>query len=479
MALKLFNTLTRKKETFKPLKDRQVKLYTCGPTVYDYAHIGNMRAYVWEDLLRRVLEFNKFKVTHVMNITDVGHLTSDQDTGEDKMEVGAKREHKSAWEIAEFYTKEFIKDIEKLHILKPHIAPKATDHIQEQIELIKILEKKGHTYIISDGVYFDTSKLKDYGKLARLNVEGLKAGARVEMAEGKRNPTDFALWKFSPKDQHRQMEWGSPWGTGFPGWHIECSAMSMKYLGTTFDIHTGGVDHIPVHHTNEIAQSEAATGKKFVNYWLHCNHLIVDGEKMSKSLGNFYRLKDITDRNYKPIHLRYFYTNSNYRSQLNFTFKGLDSAKKTVEGLFDFVRKLKDIQGNKDNPKVSALIKKFRKQFLVGIDDDLNFPKALASMFDFIRTANKLIAQNKISRKNAETIIKLMIEVDNILGLGFIDLIEEKREMPKEVLDLIRKRESARKLGDFATADDIRNEIRDRFNIVIEDTKDGLKWRFA
>lgn len=479
MVLRLFNTMSKKKEIFKPIRDNKVKLYTCGPTVYNFAHIGNLRAYVWEDLLRRVLEFNKFRVTHVMNITDVGHLTSDQDTGEDKMEVGAKREHKSVWDIADFYTKEFFKDTSRLNILTPHMIPKATDHIKEQIEMITKLEKRGYTYTIEDGVYFDTSKLKDYGKLAKLDIEGLKAGARVEVAEGKKHPTDFALWKFSPKDEKRQMEWESPWQIGFPGWHIECSAMSMKYLGETFDIHTGGVEHIPVHHTNEIAQAEAATGKKFVNYWMHCDHLVVDGKKMSKSLGNFYTLKDIIDKRYKPIYLRYFYINSNYRNQLNFTFEGMDAARKTVDGLFDFVRKLKEING-KNNPKIVATIKKTEKKFIDSANDDLNFPKALASLFDFVRYVNKFIDKKGLNKKNASDIEKMMLRLDTILGLGFADIGKEKpKDLSKEAMELIKKREAARKLGDFATADKLRNDLRENFGIIVEDTREGFKWKYA
>ena len=290
--IKIFDTYTRKKRKFVPIEKGKVGIYCCGPTVYNYAHIGNLRTYVFEDVLRRVLEYNGFEVKHVMNITDVGHLTSDADTGEDKIEVGARREGKSAWEIADFYTKAFFRDIERLNILKPKIVCKATDHINEMIELIKKLEEKNYTYRTSDGIYYDTSKFKEYGKLSGMNFkdlnEKLKAGARIEFNPEKKNITDFALWKFSPKDKKRQMEWNSPWGIGFPGWHIECSTMSMKYLGEHFDIHCGGIDHIPIHHTNEIAQSEAATGKKFVNYWVHGAFLVLSKNiKMAKSGENF------------------------------------------------------------------------------------------------------------------------------------------------------------------------------------------------
>ncbi|MFH1744887.1 MAG: cysteine--tRNA ligase, partial [bacterium] len=289
----LYDTLSREKQEFEPIKKGKVGLYTCGPTVYDFAHIGNFRSYIFEDILKRVLEYNGYEVTHVMNITDVGHLTGDGDMGEDKLEKGAKREGKTAREIAKYYTESFKKDAKKLNIILPEeeLMPRATDYIEEQIELIKILENKGYTYRTSDGIYFDTSKVEDYTKLSHLNLDQLREGARVEKNEEKKNATDFSLWKFSPKDVKRQMEWTSPWGTGFPGWAIECSAMSAKILGKQLDIHCGGIDHINVHHTNEIAQSEAATGKKFFNYWMHCAFLnIVGGKKMAKSDGNFLTL---------------------------------------------------------------------------------------------------------------------------------------------------------------------------------------------
>ncbi len=475
MPLKIFNTLTRKKEEFKPLKDKEVKLYACGPTVYDYAHIGNMRAYVFEDILRRVLEFNGFKVLHVMNITDVGHLTSDADTGEDKLEVGARREKKTAWEIAEFYTKAFFEDMEKLNIIRPDITPKATDHVKEMIELIQNLEKKGYTYTIEDGVYFDTSKFKNYRKLSRMKLEELKAGARIEMVKGKKNPTDFALWKFSPKDKRRQMEWESPYGVGFPGWHIECSAMSMKYLGETFDIHCGGIDHIPIHHTNEIAQSEAATGKNFVNYWMHCNFLIVEGKKMAKSLGNYYTLRELLTKRYDARAIRYLLLSAHYRQQLNFTFSGLESAKNTVNSLLEFMRKLNGIKTIR-NPKIPELIEKTGEEFFVYLNDDLNINNSLASMFGFMTEVNKLIDKNEIGRTDAQAAIKLMLDFDKVLGLKLEEALE-KEELSTEVLELIRKRESARKVGDFKRADEIREEIRKRFRILIEDSKEGVKWR--
>ena len=317
MSLRLYDTFTRNLREFVPLQSPEVGLYTCGPTVYDYAHIGNLRTYIFEDILRRTLEFNGYTVKHVMNITDVGHLVSDADEGEDKMEKGARRTGKSAWEIAQFYTLAFQEDLKRLNIQSPHIWCRATDHIQEQIEFILCIENRGYTYRTSDGVYFDTSKMSNYGYMARLDIEGLQAGARIDLGE-KRSPTDFALWKFSPSGQKRQMEWESPWGTGFPGWHIECSAMSAKYLGSFFDIHCGGEDHIPVHHTNEIAQTEACFGTRLANFWMHGYFLQLDEASMSKSSGEFLRLQVLIDRGYDPLAYRFFNLSAHYRAKLNF-----------------------------------------------------------------------------------------------------------------------------------------------------------------
>jgi cysteinyl-tRNA synthetase len=332
MKLSLFDTFTRTVREFTPLHPPEVGLYTCGPTVYDYAHIGNLRTYVFEDLLRRVLVFNGYTVRHIMNITDVGHLVSDADSGEDKMEKGSRRSGKSAWEIAAFYTEAFRADLQRLNILEPSIWCRATDHIPEQIEMIRCIEEKGYTYRTSDGIYFDTSKMADYGELARLDIEGLQAGARIDIGE-KRSPTDFALWKFSPQGEQRQMEWDSPWGTGFPGWHIECSAMSAKYLGPYFDIHTGGEDHISVHHTNEIAQTEACHGTRLANFWMHGYFLQLDGEKMSKSSGEFLRLQLLIEKGYDPLAYRFFCLSANYRAKLTFNWEGLDGSAKALDRL--------------------------------------------------------------------------------------------------------------------------------------------------
>ncbi len=336
MTLRLYDTYTRSLREFEPLRPPEVGLYTCGPTVYDYAHIGNLRTYIFEDILKRVLVMNGYQVKHVMNITDVGHLQADGDVGEDKMEASAREKGRSAWELAEFYTDAFRADLARLNIREPDVWAKATEHIAEQIETVKCIEAKGYTYRTGDGIYFDTSKLDDYGYLARLNVEGLQAGARVGVGE-KRNPTDFALWKFSPEGEKRQMEWDSPWGIGFPGWHIECSAMSAKYLGPYFDIHAGGEDHISVHHSNEIAQTQACYGTRLANFWMHGYFLQVDTGRMGKSAGNFVRLQDVVDRGYDPLAYRYLCLGAHYRSRLTFSWDALDGAATALERLRETV----------------------------------------------------------------------------------------------------------------------------------------------
>ncbi|MEM4703341.1 MAG: cysteine--tRNA ligase [Candidatus Pacearchaeota archaeon] len=448
--LKLYNTLTRKKEIFKPIKNGQVSMYTCGPTVYWYQHIGNLRAYIFADILKRVLIFNGYKVKHVINITDVGHLTSDQDEGEDKIEQAAIKEKKTAKEITSFYFKVFHDDLKKLNILEPDAWPKASEHIKEQLELIKKLEKKGFTYKTSDGIYFDTSKFKEYGKLARLKVEKLKAGARVKVGE-KRNKTDFALWKFSKEPGKRQQEWPSPWGLGFPGWHLECSAMSMHYLGETFDIHTGGIDHIPVHHENEIAQSEAATGKKFVNYWLHENFLTSKGEKVSKSTGGLYTLKDLEEKGFQPLVYRYFVLTAHYRKPLNFSLEILKNTKKSYERLKNIVSELKD--DKKEN-------KKYLKEFKEAINDDLDTPKALQILWNLVRD------------KTAEGKLRTIEKIDKIFAL---DLLKKQYiEIPKEVQKLVEERERARKRKDWKLADDLREKIKNK-GFTIDDTPEGPK----
>jgi cysteinyl-tRNA synthetase len=473
MEIKLLNTMGRKKEVFKPINKEEVRMYCCGPTVYNYAHIGNLRTYIFEDVLRRVLEFNGFKVRHVMNITDVGHLTSDADTGEDKMEVGAKRERKTVWEIAEFYTKAFFEDTQRLNILRPTIVCKATDHIKEMIELIQKLEKKGYTYIIEDdGVYYDTSKFKDYGKLTGMNFEelqeNLKAGARVEFNPKKRNITDFALWKFSPKDKKRQMEWDSPWGIGFPGWHIECSAMSMKYLGESFDIHCGGIDHIPIHHTNEIAQSEGATGKKFVNYWLHGAFLVMGKkEKMAKSAGNILTLQTLIDKGFDPLDYRYLCLTAHYRSELEFSWESLKAARKSLLKLREKIEEFREKAKKEKNESDPKIVKKYQEAFLEAINDDLNMPKALSIVWDLIKTKEKISAKDRL---------RLLFEFDKVLGLNLEK--EKKEEIPEEIEKLVEEREEARKKGDFKKADEIREKIKS-MGYLVEDTKNGPKIKKA
>jgi cysteinyl-tRNA synthetase len=448
--LKLYNTLTRKKEVFKPIKKAQIGMYVCGPTVYWYQHIGNLRSYIFSDILRRVLMYNKYNVKQVMNITDVGHLTSDSDEGDDKIEKAAKKQGKTAQEIAEFYLKIFKQDFKKLNITEPDIWCKATEHIKEQIELIKKLEKKGFTYKTSDGIYFNTSKLKDYGKLAKLNIKNLQAGKRIDIRE-KRNKTDFALWKFSKPSEKRQQEWNSPWGIGFPGWHIECSAMSSKYLGEQFDIHTGGEDHIPIHHTNEIAQSESAFGKKpWVKYWLHGSFLTFSGEKMSKSKGKIATISDL-EKKYSPLVFRYFILTAHYRSQLNFSYKNLDNAKNTYTRLKNIIDEIKDDKTEN---------KKYLNEFEDSINNDLDIPKALQVLWKLVRD------------KKAKGKIQTIKKMDKVLGLDLLK--KEKISIPDKINKLINKREKARKNKEWKKADDLRNKIKD-LGWKIDDTEKGAK----
>lgn len=454
--LKLFNTLKRSKEVFKPMNKSQVGMYSCGPTVYWYQHIGNMRTYIFSDILKRTLLYNNFKIRHIMNVTDVGHLASDSDEGEDKIERAAKKEGKKAKDIAEFYLKVFKDDLNKLNVLSPNIWPKATEHIKEQIAMIKKLEAKKCTYKTSDGIYFDTSKAKNYGKLAKLKKEELKAGARVEMREKKHN-TDFALWKFSEKPGVRQQEWKSPWGLGFPGWHIECSAMSMKYLGERFDIHTGGEDHIPIHHTNEIAQSEAVTGKKFVNYWLHSSFLTFKGEKVSKSTGGLFTISELENLGYRPLAYRYFTLLTHYRKKLDFSLINLDAAKIAFERLRKRILELK-----KSRHKGKDLTKKYEKQFAEAINDDLNTPKA-------IQVLQKVIDDFSFEAKKKLALIE---RFDTVLGLGIKEMKEEIIRAPADVQKLIESRNKLRKDKKWAEADVIRNRIKDK-GYLIRDTPKG------
>ena len=428
-------------------------MYSCGPTVYWYQHIGNLRTYIFSDLLKRVLQYNGFKIKQVMNVTDVGHLTSDADTGEDKMEKAAKKEGKKASEIANHYLKIFKQDFKKLNINEPDIWSKATEHVKEQINLIKKLEEKGYTYKTEDGIYFDTSKFKSYAKFAKLNIKALEAGKRIDIGE-KKNKTDFALWKFSNKKEKRQQEWGSPWGIGFPGWHIECSAMSMKYLGNHFDIHTGGEDHIPVHHTNEIAQSEAATGKKFVNYWIHGAFLLSKGEKVSKSKGGLFTISELEEKGVDPLSYRYLCLTTKYRMPLNFTLNALESAQCSLNKLKDRIEKIKQEKTSKGTTK------SYEKTFLEHINNDLNIPGALALVWEVIKT-EKLGSKQKL---------ELIKKFDEILGL---DLTKTKQDkIPIELKELLNQREKARKNKEWDKADKLRESIKAK-GFVIEDSPKG------
>ncbi|MCK4473685.1 cysteine--tRNA ligase [Candidatus Parcubacteria bacterium] len=463
--LKLYNTLSRKKQIFKPLKKGKAGLYTCGPTVYWFAHIGNLRTYIFEDILKRVLEYSHYKVKHIMNITDVGHLTSDADTGEDKLEKGAKRERKTVWQIAEFYTKAFKQDINRLNIKPPNIWIKATDTIKDQLNLIKILEKKGFTYKISDGVYFDTSKLKTYGRLWKTKKRQDKTRARVEMVSGKKNPTDFALWKFSPKTGKRQMEWKSPWGVGFPGWHTECVVMGIKNLGIVFDIHCGGIDHISIHHTNEIAQAEAAYGKVFARYWLHGEFLILDKGKMAKSEGNIIILENLIKKGFNPLAYRYLCLGAHYRSKLCFSLNALKGAQNSLDNLYQKITELTENSSpsnSKHYENISRSVKNYQKRFLGFIQDDLNMPKALALMWQMIKD-KKIPAKAKY---------KLLMDFDKVFGLDLSQI--KKIKIPEKIQELVKQREQERKQKNYQKADEIRAEIKKQ-GYVIEDTKTGIK----
>lgn len=453
MDLTLYNTKSRQKEKFVPLNDGQIGLYACGPTVYDYQHIGHMRRYVGDDILVRTLKEANYSVKHVMNITDVGHLVSDQDTGEDKMEKGAEKFRLSIWDLAKKFEKQFFDSEKALNINKPDLVMRATDYIKEQIELIKTLSDKGYTYIIEDGVYFDTSKFSPEEKLTSQKPGELKAGVRVKMTEGKRNPTDFALWKFSPRSgKKREMEWNSPWGIGFPGWHIECSAMSMKALGPTIDIHTGGMDHIAIHHTDEIIQSEAATGKPFARYWVHHGFLLVNGEKMSKSKGNFYTVENVLKKGFDPLALRYLYLQTHYRQEMNFTWEALKGAQSALQKLYAEVSSFGE-------PKIGCA--EFEGNFFKAVSDDLNMPQALAVVWELVKS-------NYPGSAKAESLLKF----DKILGLGLGKYLNHK--VPQEVQNLLLEREKLRGIKDFSGADKVRVEI-EKLGYLIEDTLQGEK----
>jgi cysteinyl-tRNA synthetase len=461
MELRLYNSLTRKLEEFVPQDPNLVSMYTCGPTVYNYVTIGNFRTYVLGDILYRTLLHKKYNVKYVMNLTDVGHLSGDNegdaDVGEDRLETAAEKEGRSATDVADFYIKDFKEGIRKLNLLKPTKFTRATEYIDQQIDLVRVLENKGYTYQTSDGVYFDTSKFADYGDLSGLSGEKIKEGARVEVNPEKKNPTDFALWKFSPEDSSRWQEWSSPWGKGFPGWHLECSAMCMSELGPTVDLHVGGEDLKMIHHQNEIAQSEAATGKKFVNYWIHGAFLLVDSGKMSKSLGNAFTLYDLEERGYSPMDLRYFYFGAHYRSQLNFTWEALSASRSALEKLQGILGGYSETSG-KISPEH---VFKFEEALL----EDLNMPKVLAVVWDLVR--GDLPEGDKVTT---------LVLFDKVLGLGLGDHVAY--EIPQEIMDLAKTREQYRKSGIWDKADAVRREIEEK-GYVVEDEIDGFKVKLA
>ena len=458
MDLLLYNTLTRCKEAFRPIQPPRVGLYTCGPTVYNYAHIGNLRTYIFSDVLKRVLAYNGLQVKHVMNITDVGHLAGDRDMGEDKLEKGARREGRSAWEIAAYYTQAFKKDVARLNIQEPTLWCKATDTIQDQIDLVRILEEKGYTYRTSDGIYYDTAKFEGYTKLSHQDLEALQEGARVERNPEKRNPADFALWKFSPKDVQRQMEWDSPWGVGFPGWHIECSAMSMKYLGDLLDIHCGGTDHVDVHHTNEIAQSEAATGRKFFNFWMHGAFLIIaGGKKMAKSEGNFLTLDAIaTQHSVETLAFRFAAFQTHYRKPMEYGEAAIAAAQNGLQHLRNQVRTLMDAGGP------SGIDSGYQEKFLQAINNDLNMPQAMAVVQDMLKS--DLAPAVKLAT---------VFDFDRVLGFH-LKQTGIGQEVPEDVQALVDARQRARQEKQWALSDQLRDRIQQK-GYVVQDTPQGMK----
>ena len=454
MDVFFYNTLTGKKEKFIPINKNEVKMYSCGPTVYSYAHIGNFRTYIFVDSLRRTLEYNGYKMKHVMNITDVGHLTSDADTGEDKMEKAAKKEGKDPYEIAKFYANAFMNDMGKLHIEKPEIITKATDNIPQMIEMVKEIIKNGYGYETSKGIYFDVSKLDKYPVLSNNSVEGQQAGARVEVDKEKRNPFDFALWIKAP--ENHIMKWDSPWGKSYPGWHIECSAMGRRFLGENFDIHTGGVDHIPVHHENEIAQCKGAFGHNPANFWMHCEFLLVDGGKMSKSLGNIYTISELKEKGIEPLAYKLFCFSSHYRNKLNFTFDGVKASYIALNR----IRKgyLAHLNGNDSIEEKE--IEEYENRFHSAINDDLNIPLAIGVLWDVIR-----------NEKKSKELADLILRFDKVFGLDlansekYLQELNENEEdisvIPEQVLQFANERKIARENKDFQKADLLRKKIEE------------------
>ena len=455
MELKLFNTLSREKEVFRPIDEKEVRIYTCGPTVYYFAHVGNLRSYLFMDNLRRVLKYNGYNLRHAMNITDVGHLESDADEGEDKMAKAARREHKDPYEIAEFYMDRFLEDLRKLNVSMPEIICSATDNIKEMEEYVKKIIENGYAYETDDTIYFDTSKLDKYGILSKIKIDEQKAGARVEFDNKKKNVTDFALWIKAP--ENHIMKWDTFWGKCYPGWHIECSAMGRKYLGEKFDIHTGGVDHIPIHHENEIAQSKGYSGKIPANWWMHCEFLLVDGGKMSKSLNNIYTLEDLKNKGFSPLDYKMFTFTSHYRNKLNFTWDSLESAKialsRLKEGYNRHAEGIEDV--------VDSVIVDYENKFHEAINDDLNMPLAMSVVWEVVKNP---IKSNKFA--------KLLDKFDEVLGLNLSH--KEELELPEEIKDILEERKNARENKDWAKSDELRDKLLD-LGYVVKDTKNGVE----
>lgn len=467
--LKLYNTLTKKKEEFSPIHKGKVSIYTCGPTVYDYIHIGNLRSFVTADILRRYLEYSGYEVRHIKNITDVGHLTQDDiaqaDTGEDKIAKKALAEKKTPEEIAKFYSKAFHRDEDAMNILRAHYFPKATAHIPQMIKMIETLIEKNNAYEKNGNVFFDVTSFPDYGKLSGNTLEQLKTGTRLEEHPDKKHPWDFALWlKADPK---HLLQWDSPWSRGYPGWHIECSAMSMEYLGDTMDIHTGGEDNIFPHHEAEIAQSECFSGQKFVNFWVHTRHLLVESEKMAKSKGNFYTPQDITRKGFDPMHLRLLYLSSHYRKNLDFSWKAMEQARANYERIAEWIGKLKLLTSDVR----SVLTSDVRKRFETAMNDDLNAPLALSVLYDLVTETNKNISENKLSVDEAKKILATFKKINKVFGLKFP---EEETEIPEAVKKIAEERLAARKNKDFQKADELRKEI-EKMGYQIEDIGEKYK----
>lgn len=466
MSFYVYNTLTRNKDEFIPYKEGKVGMYTCGPTVYNYAHIGNLRTYIFEDVLKKSLEYVNYKVKHVMNVTDVGHLQSDGDEGEDKMALGASREHKTVWEVAKFYEDSFFEDCKKLNIKRPTIVCRATDHIQDMIDLIKKLEEKGYTYVSNGNVYFEIDKFPDYTKLANISIDELKAGSRVEIDPNKKNPLDFVLWFTNSKFSNQIMQWESPWGRGFPGWHLECSAMSIKYIGEYLDIHCGGIDHIAIHHTNEVAQSEGALGHKWVKYWMHAEFLVVDSGKMSKSSGGFLTVAKLEEEGYSPLDYRYFCLLSRYRKQLVFTFESLTEAKKGLKKLKERIASVLTAINENDVVSVEKT-SVYKENFTACISDDLNIANAFTVLFDVLK-------DDELSNKEKA---KLIEDFDKIFSLDLMTVESGASNVDEELINrLIIERADARASKNWARADEIRNEFI-AMNIELLDTKEGTTWK--